>query len=101
MLCPYPMIYVGKTIQQLRRKISKHLSSINTNADTPISRHIRQYHDGNAKTLKFWGICQIKLGPRKGDLNKKLLQEEARWIYRLDCPNPKGLNDGFTFLDFL
>lgn len=100
-MCPCQLIYIGKTIQQFRRKISKHLSKINTHADIPISRHIQQYHGGDTKTLKSWGICQIKLDPRKGYLNKKLLQEEAQWIYRLDCCSPKGLNEGFTFSAFL
>ncbi|KAG9461663.1 hypothetical protein GDO78_016099 [Eleutherodactylus coqui] len=34
--CPCPKIYIGKTVQELRRNISKHLSSIHMNMDTPL-----------------------------------------------------------------
>lgn len=34
---PMPKLYVGKMIQQLRTRISKHISSINTQADTPLA----------------------------------------------------------------
>lgn len=99
--CTGPQIYVGKTIQQLRRRISNHISTITTAKDTPLSRHVRHVHAGDLKVLKFWGITKIKLGPRKGNLNKRLLQEEARWIYQLGSLAPQGLNEGFTFSSFL
>lgn len=99
--CTCPKIYVGKTIQQLRRRISNHISTINTSKDTPLSRHIRHIHGGDIKTLNFWGICKMTMGPRRGDLNKRLLQEEARWIFRLGSLSPNGLNEGFTFASFL
>lgn len=79
--CTCLKIYVGKTIQQLRRRISNHISTINTAKDTPLSRHVRYIHGGDNRTLSFLGICKITMGPRKGDLNKRLLQEEARWIF--------------------
>lgn len=62
--CTCPKIYVGKTRQQLRRRIGKHISTINTNTDTPLSRHIRFVHRGDIKSLQFWGIKKITVGPR-------------------------------------
>lgn len=99
--CTCPLLYVGKTTQQLRRRISQHVSTINTGRDTPLARHVRFFHDGDSKVLKFWGIVKIKQGPRKGDLNKKLLQEESKWIFRLNSLSPMGLNEGFTFSAFI
>lgn len=98
--CSCPKLYVGKTIQQLRRRISQHISTINTGADTPLSRHVRYFHNGEVDSLKFWGICKLQTGPRKGNIDKKLLQEEARWIFRLNSLSPGGLNEGFTFYSF-
>ena len=99
--CPCPKLYVGKTIQEFRRRICQHVSSINTKADTSISRHVRTFHSGNPSCLQFWGLCKRNLGPRCGNLDKILYQEEAKWIYRLESLSPHGLNEGFTFSSFL
>lgn len=99
--CSCSLLYVGKTTQQLRRRICQHVSTINTGRDTPLARHVRFFHDGNSNDLKFWGIMRIKQGPRKGDLNKRLLQEEAKWIFRLNSLSPIGINEGFTFSAFI
>lgn len=82
-LCSCPKIYVGKTLQEFRQRISKHLSAIRTGADTPLARHIREIHHGDLSTLTFWGIAKPKLGPRSGNLDRLLLRTEAEWIYRL------------------
>lgn len=76
--CTCPKLYVGKTIQEFRQRISKYISSIQRGEETPIARHIRDYHQANVIVLKFWGVSQIKLGRRKGNLDKLLLREEAR-----------------------
>lgn len=44
-------------------------------ADTPLARHMNYMHNGDTSTLTFWGITTLKNGPRKGDINKRLLQE--------------------------
>lgn len=54
--CNCPQIYVGKTIQQLSRRISNHTRTINTAKDTPLCRHVRHIHGGDDKVLSFWGI---------------------------------------------
>lgn len=99
--CPCLKIYVGKTIQPLRMRICQHISTINCCEDTPLSRHVRLVHEGDPKSLQFCGITKIKLGPRRGNLDIKLLQEEAKWIFQLDSRSPKGLNKGFTYTTFL
>lgn len=99
--CTCEKIYIGKTTQEFRRRISKHLSAIRTGAETPLAKHIREYHKGDLNTLSFWGITKPKLGPRSGNLDKLLLQIEAKWIYRLKSRTPLGLNEGFTFFAFI
>lgn len=37
----------------------------------------------NVEILEFLGICKVMLGPRKGNLDKHLLCEEAQWAYSL------------------
>lgn len=95
--CNCNKLYVGKTIQPLRRRICQHISTINTGEDTTLSRHVRLLHNGDPKCLQFWGITKVRLGPRIGNLDSKLLQEEARWIFLLDSRAPKG----FTYTAFL
>lgn len=98
MQCTCPKLYTGKTVQQLRRRISAHLSTINTGVDNPLSRHA---DDGYIKTPTFWAICHVKLGPQKVNLIRNWMQEEVQWIYRLNCWSLKFLNEGFTFSAFL
>lgn len=94
-------LHIGKTTPELSRRISQHLSTINTKKDVSLSRHINTIHGGNCATLKFWGLRKVTLGPRQGDLNERLLREEAKFIYLFDSMNPRGLNEGFTFTAFL
>lgn len=56
--CTCLKLYIGKTIQEFRRRISKHISSI----------HRRDFHRNDSSVLKFWGISQIKIGKRKENL---------------------------------
>lgn len=65
-------------LQEFRCRVSKHLSTIRTGADTPLARHIRETHRGDLSTLTFWGIAKPKLGPRFGNLDRLLLQTEAQ-----------------------
>lgn len=99
--CTCPKLYVGKTLQEFRRRISKHISAINCGEETPIARHLREYHNNDVKALKFWGLSQQKRGKRKGNLDRLLLREEAKWIFRLNTLNPNGFNEGFTFTPFI
>lgn len=72
-----------------------------TNADTPLARHVRSEHGGNTNSLTFWGISKIKLEVRQGNLDKLILQEEAKWIYRLNSLSLCGLNEGFSYTAFI
>ncbi|OCT65353.1 hypothetical protein XELAEV_18041592mg [Xenopus laevis] len=51
--------------------------------------------------MKFTAVEHIKSTTRIGDIDNKLLQCEAEWIYWLNTKVPAGLNEGFTFSPFL
>ncbi|OCT82417.1 hypothetical protein XELAEV_18024947mg, partial [Xenopus laevis] len=72
MQCGCGLEYVGKTIREFRRRIMEHV-----------------------------GIDKIHNTTRVGDLNRKLLQREAEWIYSMNTKAPHGLNEGFTYAPFL
>ncbi|KAM4701880.1 LOW QUALITY PROTEIN: peripheral-type benzodiazepine receptor-associated protein 1 [Discoglossus pictus] len=76
-VCKCKKIYVGKTIRQIRRRILEHVYSIINKLDTPISRHIRFYHQGDIKSLEFHIIKDIKTSIRGGNIDQKLMQEEC------------------------
>lgn len=76
-------LYISKTIQEFRGRIPKHINSIYRGEETSIARDIREYHQNNINVLKCWGVKQIKLGMRKGRLDKRLLQEDAKWMFML------------------
>lgn len=71
--CSCPKMYIGKTLQEFRCRVSKHLRTIRTVADTPLAKHIRETHRGDLSTLTFWGLAKAKLGPRSGNLDRLLL----------------------------
>ncbi|CAJ0964052.1 unnamed protein product [Ranitomeya imitator] len=37
----------------------------------------------------------MDLGPRGGDLSRRLAKKECQWIYRLGTLTPQGLNESF------
>lgn len=46
--CTCPKLYVGKTRQEFRHRISKHISTVNCREETPIARYIREYHNDDS-----------------------------------------------------
>lgn len=72
--CPCGLIYVGETTMEIRKRISKHKSTIRTGLlDLLNPRHFAM--------------------PRRGRDRQALLRErELMWIHKLDCLFPRGLN---------
>ncbi|XP_041424973.1 uncharacterized protein LOC121395471 [Xenopus laevis] len=103
--CPCGLVYVGKTIRPVHMRIKEHKGNIRnfkagTYSDTPVSRHFFE-HKHNACQLK-WKVLEVVPNPvRGGDHNNLLLQREARWISRLECISPKGLNEQYNLICFL
>ncbi|OCT81324.1 hypothetical protein XELAEV_18028142mg [Xenopus laevis] len=105
MRCGCDKVYVGKTRREFRR-ILEHEGDVRNKRNTSVANHINELHDEHFKPTT-----------RIGDIDNKLLQCEAKWIYWLNsrlcngkfCANaiqkqkdiPNGLNEGFTFKPFL
>ncbi|CAH2324294.1 Hypothetical predicted protein, partial [Pelobates cultripes] len=83
--CSCKKLYVGKTFRMFKLRIREHVNSVNPTRqiDTPISKHLKLHHGGSSEGIRFSGIERVTLGPRGGDLDKKLLQRESFWIYKL------------------
>ncbi|OCT74725.1 hypothetical protein XELAEV_18033712mg [Xenopus laevis] len=63
--CSCPMRYVGKTFRSLGKRILEHWAE-------------------TQKNLRMFGIEQVSLGIRGGEVDKTLLQKELRWMYELN-----------------
>lgn len=100
-ICDCPLLYVGKTIRELRRRVLEHIGHIEHSRDTPVAKHMRRVHQTYPFSLKFWVLEVIKINERKGDRGRLLLQKEATWIYRLGTVHPRGLNDLLSFVPFI
>lgn len=100
-ICPCPCIYVGKTIRELRRRILEHIGDIHHKRDTSLAKHMTTIHPDALYAVSFWVLEVVKMGERRGDLDRLLLQKETGWIFRLKSSVPRGLNDYLSFTSFL
>ncbi|OCT63445.1 hypothetical protein XELAEV_18044541mg [Xenopus laevis] len=101
MTCQCGKRYVGKTKREFRRRILEHVGDVKHKRNTSLARHINETHNGCLEMLKFTAVDRIEPTLRVGDIDRKLLQREAQWIYWLNTRAPNGLNEGFTFSPFL
>ncbi|CAJ0936595.1 unnamed protein product [Ranitomeya imitator] len=76
-ICDCDLIYVGKTIRELRRRVGEHLRDIVKKRETPLARHINSVHGGDTSTVKFMGIEKVTKPTRGGDWDKIILQHET------------------------
>ncbi|OCU00954.1 hypothetical protein XELAEV_18006734mg [Xenopus laevis] len=95
--------YVGKTTRPLKRRIYEHLRDVkNCNLMSSIAKHIYCLHDGKYAGSYFQGIDCLHGDIRGGDLDKKLLQLETMWIFRLNTYKSNfGLNGHLNFQAFI
>ncbi|OCT98066.1 hypothetical protein XELAEV_18010294mg [Xenopus laevis] len=93
--------YVGKTKREFKRRIMEHVGDVRNKRNTSIANHINEHHFGDCSIMKFIAVDHIKPTTRIGDIDRKLLQREAEWIYWLNSKTPAGLNEGFMFSPFL
>uniref|UniRef100_A0A1B8Y3M1 GIY-YIG domain-containing protein n=1 Tax=Xenopus tropicalis TaxID=8364 RepID=A0A1B8Y3M1_XENTR len=100
-VCKCPKMYIGKTFRELRKRILEHVGTIVHKKDTPLARHMRDFHSSNPLEIYFFGIEKVKLSERKGNIDNILLKKECQWIFRLKTRSPMGLNEGFTFTPFI
>ncbi|OCT91964.1 hypothetical protein XELAEV_18015021mg, partial [Xenopus laevis] len=101
MKCKCDLLYVGKTRREFRRRILEHVGYVRNKRNTTVANHINDMHKGDSAYMRFFAVEHIQQTTRIGDIDKKLLQSEAKWIYWLNTKAPNGLNEGFTFCPFL
>ncbi|OCT74326.1 hypothetical protein XELAEV_18033291mg [Xenopus laevis] len=83
--CGCPLWYVGKTLRSIRKRVLEHISDINREVQkSSVASHFKNVHGGNTKNLKTFGIEQVSLGIRGGEIDKVLLKKELRWLYELN-----------------
>lgn len=99
--CDCPLLYVGKTTRELRRRILEHVGDINHSRDTPIAKHMRSTHENAPLAITFWVLEVVRPNERRGNLDRLLLQKETAWIYRLKTVSPRGLNDTLSFTSYI
>lgn len=100
--CPCHSFYVGKTSRTWRTRILEHLDSAKSGYyRTAIGRHVAITHNYNFQGFKFLPLAVIPPPERGGDWSKLLLQQESKWIFRLNATSPPGLNEGLSFAPFL
>lgn len=102
MQCQCGAFYVGKTRQEFRKRVDKHMQSMQIgNLYLPLGRHVARYHNYRLPSVNFTVLDRIHLPLRGGDWNKVLLQREMRWIRYLRATTPPGLNETESFRPFL
>ncbi|OCT91869.1 hypothetical protein XELAEV_18014926mg [Xenopus laevis] len=101
--CHCGSLYVGKTKRPLKRRIYEHLLDIkNCNLLSSIAKHIHCAHGGIFAGSFFQGIDRIHGDLRGGDLDKRFLQLETTWIFKLNTYKSElGLNGHLNFQAFI
>ncbi|OCT59688.1 hypothetical protein XELAEV_18000549mg [Xenopus laevis] len=105
--CPCGLQYIGKMNRNLKEnytpqtmeRINKHVRNIEKGVTNhSVSRH---FNEQKARGLKFWGISIVQRDWRGGDIVRGTLQEESKWIHKLQTFTPQGLNIDINLRAFL
>lgn len=84
--------YVGRTIQKLRCRITKHRANIrNAIMQHSVSRHISQYHQGEKHPFTVTPIDWVSTS--FSNRFQILQRREMYWIFKLQTLVPNGLNE--------
>ncbi len=99
--CPCQKIYIGKSLRQLKLRISEHKPNIRRQDITSsVARHFNEMgHD--IKQLECIGIEEVFVSRRGGNINKELLKREAFWIHKLKSLTPNDMNEELELSVFL
>ncbi|XP_041938453.1 uncharacterized protein LOC121699946 [Alosa sapidissima] len=106
--CPCGLQYIGKTNRQLRIRINEHRSAIHRQDNrSSVARHFSMA-EHKMSDLEVVGIEHLSpsrrsLSPshRSRDMESKLRQCEASWIFYMGTLSPGGLNEDFDLTCFL
>lgn len=91
-VCPCQLVYIGKTFQEIRQRISQHRSRIKNKVPiAPLVMHFQE--KGHTEKDFYWTVLNaIKLDDRGGDPEGTLLQSEAYLIMKFNSAT-SGLNE--------
>ena len=101
-MCPCKKIYIGKSTRPIKLRINEHRSRIrNKVLEAPLVEHyIRQKHTEDDFVFFIIWKPKIDLYNRR-NIEKLLLQQEARYIHLFETMSPKGLNEHQEYISFL
>lgn len=91
--CLCDLLYIGRTIQTLRKRFGEHRRSIKENLNLTIPRHFKEYPQGSTNGMRVWVIEQIPRTLSRVERFKRLCERETFWIYTLDALAPGGLKE--------
>ncbi len=101
LFCPCIKQYVGKTNRQFRTRIIEHMSAIRRkDLKSPVARHFVDMSH-SVLYLNFVVIEKLTQTRRGGNLERRLLQKECRWIFYLKSLHPLGMNEDLSLNCFL
>ncbi|XP_053553137.1 uncharacterized protein LOC128644617 [Bombina bombina] len=85
--------YVGKTKRLVRDRAQEHIRDIeDPDIFTPVARHFKSEHSGNAALMFIQAIDHVPPHKRGGDRIQRLDYKEAQWIFLLNTRHPHGIN---------
>lgn len=97
-ICLCGTFYIGKTKRPFAKGIQDHLYYLDAELlYTPICKYIGLNHS----FVSFFALEVIPEPERGGDFNKKILQQENKWIFNQRATYPPGLNTALSFKPFL
>lgn len=95
-------VFWCKTIHEIWRRIHEHIQTAQIgNIYSLVVKHIVDVHDYHVPGLLFWALEHVSPDSRGGNLNKRILQKESRWINNLKASHPPGLNSILSYRPFL
>lgn len=101
-LCSCGCFYIGKILRSLRVRIREHLYAAKIcDLLSPIGRHRATSHGYKPIHILFTALDHFHPNARGGDLDRRLLQREAQFIYRFNATKFPGLNESLSFKAFV
>lgn len=102
LICPCNLWYIGRTSRKLKTRVREHCRNIRLGLEThSVPAHYKIHHNRDPAGLRFFALEVIKSWWRGDNLDQKLNQREAYWIYHLKTLTPAGLNIDFELKCFL
>lgn len=101
-MCRCGAFYIGKTKRPFAKRIHDDLYYLDAGLlYTPICKHVGLHHSFDPADISFTALEVIPDMERGGNVDNKILQKEARWIFNQKATYPPGLNTALSYKPFL